>query len=485
LGVALGDYTSTARGLLYAAHTGPPDTYELKLLLSSIPESGNTRGVFGGISLAPGSDARRPQIELPTQDLEVLRQNATRRRHLQELMQRTQGSATWAAQVSNMIEGLDPDDAAPLLVQLADGYRETGRLDLAADTYFLLARRFPDHPLVEPSLEWLVHFYASSEMAQRLQSRASAANRVETNHDDGSQDGVRQASAVAPIAPGAPPTGGLTREDRLHRAVQLVDYLKTAHPALYADPGIRFAEIAAQRQLGFANPAERFFLTLRQMPESNRWRQCAATEEWLAHPVDAPPAKKLATCCVADQPPHLDGKLDEPFWAHADHLRLTDTASPSKTPTGDEVQLTHDNQFLYVAMHCRKSANVDYSTDDSPRPHDADLTQRDRVTLRFDIDRDYGTAFEFTIDSRGWTHDVCWTDATWNPAWYIAAASDDKTWTIEAAIPLSQLVEKPPSPRDVWAVSAQRIIPRVGYQSWAGPPSSADSPDQYGLLIFQ
>src|SRR6185312_7360099 len=107
-------------------------------------------------------------------------------------------------------------------------------------------------------------------------------------------EGVRQASAAVPIAPGAPPTVGLTREDRLHRAIQLVDYLKSTHPAMYADPAIRFAEIAAQRQLGFANPAERYFLTLRQMPESNPWCACAAAEEWLAHPSDTPPGKKLA-----------------------------------------------------------------------------------------------------------------------------------------------------------------------------------------------
>jgi hypothetical protein len=166
-------------------------------------------------------------------------------------------------------------------------------------------------------------------------------------------------------------------------------------------------------------------------------------------------------------------------------LRLIDGATQSKTTTGDEVQLVHDGQFLYIAIHCHKLPSVDYSTDDSPRPHDGDLTQHDRVTLRFDIDRDYTTAFEFTIDSRGWTRDSCWTDATWNPAWYVAAANDGKTWTIEAAIPLAQLVEKPPTPREVWAVSAQRTIPRVGYQSWAGIPTSADTPDQYGLLIFQ
>ena len=213
--------------------------------------------------------------------------------------------------------------------------------------------------------------------------------------------------------------------------------------------------------------------------------QCAASEEWLAHPGDTPPGKKLAACRVADPPPHLDGKLDEPFWSHADHLHLSDDPSEPKRATADEVQLAHDTQFLYIAVHCRKSPSVDYSVDDSARPHDADLTQHDRVTLRLDTDRDYTTAFELTVDSRGWTRDACGSDLTWNPTWYVAAANDGQAWTVELAIPFSQLVEKSPAPRDVWAVSARRIIPRVGYQSWAGSPTSADTPDQYGLLIFQ
>lgn len=484
LGTALSDFTSPSRGLLSSTRTLSPDTYELKLLLSSVPDARGARGIFGGISLAPGSEARRPQIDLPTQDLEALQQNATRRRHLQELLERTEGSGAWAAQVASMIDGLDADAAAPLLVQLAEGYRKTGRLDLAADTYFLLARRFPDHPLVEPSLEWLIRFYTSSEMAKRVQARTAPAGRTDVASDD-SAGGVRQASAVASIPPGATPAVGLSREDRLHRAEQLVSYVRTTHRAMYADPAIRFAEVAAQRQLGFANPAERYFLTLREMPESNPWRQCAAAEEWLAKPSDTPPGKKLASCRVVDQPPHLDGKLDEPFWSHADHLRLSDDPSNAKHPTDSEVQIVHDANFLYVAIHCRKAASVDYTKDDSPRPHDADLTQHDRVTVRLDTDRDYTTAFELTVDSRGWTRDACGDDLTWNPTWYVAAANDDQTWTAEIAIPFSQLVDKPPAPRDVWAVSARRVIPRVGYQSWAGSPASAGTPDQCGLLIFQ
>ena len=478
LGAALSDFVAPARSLLFAAHTSPPDTCELKLLLNTVPDNGNARGIFGGIALAPGSDARRPQADLPTQDLEALRRLATRRRHLQELMERSAGSVAWAGQVSNMIDGLNPEDGGQLLVQLAEGYRKTGRLDLAADTYFLLARRYPDHPRVDQSLQWLIQFYASSEMAQRIRTTQGEPASAGGNSSQPSQlnNAIQQTSATTPIVPSAPPAAGLTRDDRLRRAAQLVDYLQTARPALYAEPAVRFAETTAQRELGFTNPAQRFFLALRQLPDSDPWRQCAATEEWLAQPAELPPAKKLASCRPADHPPTLDGKLNDPFWSKSDRLRLSDSA---------EAQLAYDPQFLYVAIRCQKSAIVDYTTDNTPRPRDADLTQHDRVTLRLDTDRDYSTAFELTVDNRGWTHDACWGDSTWNPAWYVAASSDDTSWTVEAAVPLSELVDKPPVARHVWAVSAQRTVPRVGYQSWAGPPTSINSPAQFGLLIFE
>ena len=107
------------------------------------------------------------------------------------------------------------------------------------------------------------------------------------------------------------------------------------------------------------------------------------------------------------------------------------------------------------------------------------------MTVRIDTDRDYNTAFELTVDNRGWTHDACWGDATWNPTWYVASATDDTSWTIEAAIPLAEIVDKPPTSRNVWAVAARRTIPRVGYETWSGQPTSDDSPAQFGLLIFQ
>jgi len=499
LGTTLTDFVTPARQLLEDSYAAPPDAYEFQLVMSQVGDESNSRGLFSGISLAPGSEARRPQTLTPASDLADVRGKATHRRHLEELLERSEGNAAWTGQVAHLINELNENDGAQLLMQLAEGYRQTGRLDLAADTYYLLARRFPNHPLADRALMWLVQFYASSEAAHRATPRGRIQVNSTASSDNTQQPEVQQASAIAPID-GAPAVG-LSRDDRRRRAVQLAEYLMTSRPALYAEPTVRFAEVCAQRQLGFANPAKRYFLTLRQLPEDDYWRQCAAIEEWLADPEDTPPTKAIATCRHATNRPHLDGQLDEPFWNTADKMRLrgdkeifTRVARNARgdkqeaQPRVSELRLAYDREHLYIAIQCPRSASPQPPApilNDSPRPRDADLTPRDRVTLRLDTDRDFTTAFELTVDHRGWTHEACWADANWNPEWYVAAAGDAATWTVEAAIPLDELAVDPPAARHVWAVAARRTIPRVGYESWSGAPAATDSPDQFGLLIFE
>jgi photosystem II stability/assembly factor-like uncharacterized protein len=495
LGATLADFASPAHSLLFAANKTPPVSYELKLLLSSNTQNLNARGIFSGVSLARGSEARRPQADLPVQDIESLRRLAMRRRNLEQLLDRTQGNSAWSAQINQMLEGLSDEDTGQLLVQLAEGYQRSGRLDLAADTYFLFARRTPDHPLVDRALTWLIQFYASSEIAQRMATRSATSIRPSINNNlesESASAGGRkvQQTGLTTIPPSSSPANNLSRDDRLRRAIQLADYLKTARPALYAEPAIRFSEVTAQRQLGFANPAKRYFLSLRQLPETDPWRQCAATEEWLDKPGDAPPAKKLGACRLALAPPHLDGILDDSIWETADRilLRAPDSPDGSNNGAGEanaELRITHDSEFLYLTVHCLKAPNVEYKPDNSSRPHDADLTRFDRVSLKLDVDRDYTTAFEFTLDSRGWTRESCNGDPAWNPTWYVAAANDESSWTVEAAIPLAELVDKPPTAHDVWAMAARRTIPRTGYQTWCPAKTSDDSPAQFGLLIFE
>ena len=466
--------------------------------------------MFSGIALSPGGEARRPSANDVVGDVDDLRRLAMRRRNLQELLQRSEGNAAWVGQVERLIDGLDASGGGELLFQLADGYRDSGRLDLAADTYYLLARRYPDHPLTDQALVWLRAILREQRGGAAVDGRRklSTCGRATAADAAGRENDVKQAGAVAPIGPDAAPAVGLSRDDRLRRAVQLGEYLEASRPMLFAEPAVRFPLVAAQRQLGFANPAKRYFLTLGQLPESDPWRRCAETEQWLAKPGELPPPKVLGHCRIAPERPHLDGKLDEPFWQSADVLRLrgrdsfatgnrtkletSPVAKESRPPSVETdkivhptVRLAYDAEYLYLAVECPKAEGGDYRADDGPRPRDADLTEHDRVSLRLDVDRDFTTWFELAVDHRGWTHEACWGESHWNPTWYVAAADDATTWTVEAAVPLAELVAEPPATRHVWAAAVRRTIPRVGYQSWSGDPGRDDSPEQFGLLIFE
>jgi hypothetical protein len=107
------------------------------------------------------------------------------------------------------------------------------------------------------------------------------------------------------------------------------------------------------------------------------------------------------------------------------------------------------------------------------------------VTIRIDIDRDYTTAYALTIDHRGWTHDACWGDASWNPSWFVAAKSDSISWRAEIAIPLAELVPERPATKHVWAVAVERTTPGRPGEAWAGASAEPESPERFGMLIFE
>jgi photosystem II stability/assembly factor-like uncharacterized protein len=477
LGQSLADAAAPARELLYTAPKTPPDTTNLAWLNRASADSARPSDLFSEIRLAPGSEARRRLANLPDEDMVKLRQLAARRRQMQVLLDRSRGNAAWDAQIANLTDGLDAASGGDLLFQLADGYRASGRLDLAADTYSALARLWPEHSLVDPALRWLVQFYASSEAAHRLAKHGATNIRQADGPDDA--NAVRQASAVSnPM-----PVVGLARDDRLRRAATLGQYLESARPAMFAEPSVRFPLVVAQRQLGLPNHAKRYFLTLHGRSENDPWRRCSDTEEWFANSEGLPPPKKLGTCRRTGDRPHLDGQFTEPLWESADRLRLRGSADDSQTSS--DVRFVYDGEFLYVAISCPKSAGDNHAPDNRPRPRDANLARHDRVTLCFDVDRDYTTAFELTVDQRGWTHDACWGDATWNPAWFVAAGGGTATWTVEAAIPLAELVPEPPAAKHVWAVAVERTAPGGAVESWAGDGVDAKSPDRFGLLIFE
>jgi hypothetical protein len=188
-------------------------------------------------------------------------------------------------------------------------------------------------------------------------------------------------------------------------------------------------------------------------------------------------------CPQVDQKPLLDGNLNEPLWQLAARVDLA-TDSDSRRSFPAHVFLAHDEKYFYFAVQCQRAALDNSPKPDDPRTRDAELDGEDRVELLIDVDRDYATYYRLIVDHRGWTADACFADPTWNPQWYVAADPKPEAWTIEAAIPIEQLVPHPPARGDTWAIGLQRIIPATAFQSWTQPASMDVQPQGFGLLMF-
>lgn len=502
LGRSVGEVAADGYALVSPRSERIPVTVGYRLLLDELPQSAGKRDVFSGIHLQPGGEARREFVLPPATDIDSLARAAQKLRNMEQLLDRTAGdssaAAGWLGQVQDLTKSLNTSSAGRVLFQLGDRYRAAGQLEMAAQAWEHLVERYPDHPLCEPALLWLVQYYASGEIAWQLrrQTWASTQNvqtrvtETETTLATGVQPANFEQTTVAGVRTGSETHGtrstaapGLGSKDRAERAVAFANQAQRGRPTLFAEPQLQFPMSVAYRYTAAPREAERFYHRLSALAQADAWSLCAQAELWLVH--GRGPAPKTAYACqYVPSRPLLDGRLDDECWRLATRLTLSSSLDDDQAWPAT-VMVSCDAQFLFLAATCRKPTGAEYPNTPGPRPRDADLSQRDRVEFLIDVDRDYATHYRLTIDHRGWPSEACAGNVHWNPTWYVAAAADDQHWTVEAAIAWEELVPHPPTPRDVWALGVHRIVPGVGVQSATRPARIEPGPDSFALMIFQ
>ncbi|HUE74167.1 MAG TPA: YCF48-related protein, partial [Pirellulaceae bacterium] len=487
---SLADVAESGRSLLVTSPQPAPTTLGLSLLVDHLPQNTGRRDVFSGIMLLAGGEGRRQTIEPPSGDLELLARAAQKRHNVAQLLARvsedpSQGAAM-LAQIDELTAGIGDRGTGEILLALAQRYQQAGRPQAAAETLERLLTRYPQHPLSDTAALWLVQYYSSGEMAWRLRSQSQTVV-----HTAGAVNGTGREPFAGVQAAGEANTKHETRNakhetalsERAGRALAAGKLIERTRPVLFADPRFRFPLVSAYAAQGQEKLAEQFFASLAANATFDPWGSCAVAEQCLRQKQGTPP-KTVISCVTAAARPRLDGRLDDELWKTARPVALTSSKQDDALWPADAV-LAYDDEFLYIAISARKSAGGDYTADESPRAHDADLTSRDRVEIHLDIDRDYTSYWTLAVDCRGFTRDRVFGDATWNPTWYVARGGDEQFWTAEIAIPLSQLAPQPPKARDTWAIGIQRIVPNVGFQSATQPASMDVRPEGFGLLGFE
>ena len=484
LGRTLGEHAAQARQLVHSNFASTPDSFGLHLLVNRLPNPSKNTAIFRDLVLNPGSEARRKRVTTATGRIDALTRLAQRRRNAYRLMARLQGTAaqrvSLLSRFEEMIKGLGPQAAGEMLFQLAEKMQSSGELQFSSDCFGLLLRRYPKHELSESAAIWLARYFSSSEVAHHLlgQRRKTSALTIIGRKENAPQlpDQVRGGKTVA-----QPPTETKSNINR-RQISALTNWVQEHSPGLNLEPQLRFPISAAQRRHGLFQKAEGFYSSVASSRVASGWRSAARGEQWLARRGSSAP-KFRWKCSRARSKPRLNGVLDDPLWKNAQSVVL-------RSQLGDDqnwparVFLAFDDQFLYLAIECRKSDQISYATSLGARPRDANLKERDRVQLLLDLDRDFSTHYRFEVDHRGWTSESCYGDKSWNPHWYVASNSTEQSWTIEAAIVLSDLLPASPD-KSTWAVGVQRIVPRVGFQSWSQPAAVRSRPEGFGYLLFE
>ncbi|MFI5311377.1 MAG: DUF5916 domain-containing protein [Gemmatimonadales bacterium] len=144
------------------------------------------------------------------------------------------------------------------------------------------------------------------------------------------------------------------------------------------------------------------------------------------------------------KPPVLDGRDDDDIWRTAEPItafRQFDPVEDGEPQFPTEAKVAYDDRYIYVFVR---------AFDPHPDSIRAILSRRDtwtvsdRIWVMIDSYHDRRTGYEFGVNPAGVKFDMAISndgneDSSWDGVWDVATRVDEKGWTAEYRIPLSQL----------------------------------------------
>ncbi len=343
------------------------------------------RDFFAGLSLAPGTAARRALTPLDETDLERRQKLAQRQRNFAALIQKSLDDPRIAGQmlgqIGGLVEGMDAQQGAELLRGLAAEYRERSLFELVESTNVELIRRYPQEPVALDAMRWLMQFWTSQETAwQRTRAMSNTTQRaagdpqsnakllqqaaatlaggtggvttadyqterpvVRSNNSSGNLKRVDvQFDFDKPGQPAAKKKGSRGAEDSTRmslaaqqdwrseavrdwheRAAELAKQMEARSPSLFQTPEIQFPLGALRRVSKSAMQSDAIYRSFLTKATDDATRSLAQRELWAGQFATAEAPRAMALCRRANEKPRLDGVLSDPCWQGSVELMLT------------------------------------------------------------------------------------------------------------------------------------------------------------------
>ncbi|MBN2781364.1 MAG: carbohydrate binding family 9 domain-containing protein, partial [Candidatus Marinimicrobia bacterium] len=169
-------------------------------------------------------------------------------------------------------------------------------------------------------------------------------------------------------------------------------------------------------------------------------------------------------------PPQIDGRLDDACWASAPfsgEFRMHKPYDDRPASFDTRFAIVYDNNSLYIAV---------FAEDPEPGLIFRQVTRRDNISsefvaLFFDSYHDRNTAYCFLVTASGVLGDLFFSqngevsDPSWNAVWWAKTDINDRGWTAEFRIPLSQL-RFVDAPEQIWGFDVMRNVHRNDEESF-------------------
>lgn len=421
----------------------------------------------------------------------------------------------WQQGLNETVAGLDPWTTGVWLHQLVQRYIHAGQPQLAADTVSYMVQYVPNHPLLYEDLLWAWKYYSSDEYAM-LQIKNSLSDDLlaaklsqpfsgqTTQHIE--KHGGQSKLIWKPANPTNDETdsGGTVRQVAYEELVELKDELSQQ---IFKNRRLQSQRVAmALSRLdfdAFEEPETQLTSIRLEQKAKSAINPVGQLKSLAANSKDAlSRAAKIELDLLDGQlvqgvplidfrptenRPQLDGVLDEQVWKES-NISNTVGLSNRHQQSMDSIKFAKDEHFIYVGIQCRKLSDHIYEQNDSVRRRDEDLSQSDRITFRFDTDRDYCSWFELSIDWQGRVSEKCGSSHEWNPECYVARHQTDSHWIIEAAIRLDDLSLDPSS--NLWALACSRHRASEQLTAWPSnqimvSESLRSNPASFGYLRLE
>ena len=168
--------------------------------------------------------------------------------------------------------------------------------------------------------------------------------------------------------------------------------------------------------------------------------------------------------------PVIDRHLTDDCWVRADAVsgftqRDPDEGMPATERT--ELRILYDDDAIYVAVRLFDSSPELVGRRLSDRDGDREA---DRITIFLDAMHDRLTGAAFGVTAANIQEDTIisndtFQDSSWDAVWQSQVVVDDRGWSVEMRIPLSQL-RFLAADQQIWGINAERYIHRKNETAW-------------------